>query len=309
MGSGSRGLHRRNIGRNGWLLWPAGRGAAPLLLFILLLQLLSPNKYAPSFLNLPTIPPVSASGIISDLIHTTIERVFPPNDGIDGDSEIHTLGIVEISEMRARDIKRRLARSHGYDPDELSRMIDKKELINALSYEEHKVYQQEADRRRWRRFKTTMIYTCVAVMAVMFWPLLRHAFEVAHVNFEVYTGETHRIIITLSGGYGIHCNFMMHALTIRCLCTCIPNHTDRRKHEILRCRDFHSFKGYFGIFLLFIIDILSLWLSVSVLLSWVMRSKYFFPVPNIPIRPAQLLTIHGGDAGALGKYIRLMQIF
>ena len=49
------------------------------------------------------------------------------------------------------------------------------------------------------------------------------------------------------------------------------------------------------------IDVLSLWLSVSVLLSWVMNSKYFFPVPNIPIRPGQLLTIHGGDAGALGK--------
>jgi hypothetical protein len=34
-----------------------------------------------------------------------------------------------------------------------------------------------------------------------------------------------------------------------------------------------------------------------------MSSKYFFPVPNIPIRPAQLLTINGGDAGALGKYM------
>lgn len=33
-----------------------------------------------------------------------------------------------------------------------------------------------------------------------------------------------------------------------------------------------------------------------------MSSKYFFPVPNIPIRPAQLLTPTGGDAGALGKY-------
>jgi hypothetical protein len=122
------------------------------------------------------------------LIYTTIERIFP-DDGIDSDSETRTLGIVEISEMRARDIKRRLARSHGYDPDELSRMIDKKELINALSYEEHKVYQQEADRRKWRRFKATVIYTCVAVLAVMFWPLLRHAFEVAHVNFVVYTGD------------------------------------------------------------------------------------------------------------------------
>ena len=133
---------------------------------------------------------MSASGTISDLIHTTIERIFPLEDDIDDESELHTLGIVEISEMRARDIKRRLARSHGYDPDELSRMIDKKELINALSFEEHKLYQQKADRRRWRQFKITVIYTCVAVMMVMFWPLLRHAFEVAHVNFVVYTGET-----------------------------------------------------------------------------------------------------------------------
>ena len=33
-----------------------------------------------------------------------------------------------------------------------------------------------------------------------------------------------------------------------------------------------------------------------------MSSKYFFPTPNIPIRPAQLLTPTGGDAGALGQY-------
>ena len=54
---------------------------------------------------------------------------------------------------------------------------------------------------------------------------------------------------------------------------------------------------------MFIIDGLSTWLSVSVLLSWVMRSKYFFPVPHIPIKPAQLLAGGlGGDAGALGQY-------
>ena len=72
-----------------------------------------------------------------------------------------------------------------------------------------------------------------------------------------------------------------------------------------RCREFNTFKGYFGIFLLFIVDILSFWLSTSVLLSWVMRSKYFFPVPSIPIKPAQLITGamgKGGDAGALGNY-------
>ena len=76
-----------------------------------------------------------------------------------------------------------------------------------------------------------------------------------------------------------------------------------------RCRDFNSYKGYFGIFLLFVIDLLSFWLSASVLLSWVMRSKYFFPVPNIPVRPAQLLTPKGGDAGALGVYFIICNMF
>ena len=93
--------------------------------------------------NNPPIQPVSASGIITDLVSSVSDRLFPPEDYIDDDDfETKTLNIVEISEMRARDIKRRLARTHGYSPDELSRMIDKKELINVLSYEEHKNYQQ-----------------------------------------------------------------------------------------------------------------------------------------------------------------------
>eukprot|EP00956_Cyclotella_meneghiniana_P004876 scaffold6031_cov72-Cyclotella_meneghiniana.AAC.5 len=166
--------------------------------------------------------------------------------------------------MRARDIKRRLSRNHGYGADELARMIDKTDLINTLSFEEHKLYQQELDRRKWRNFKTTVIYTCAAVLIVMFWPVIKHAGEVAHVNFVVYT--------------------------------------DRRKHELSRCREFNSYKGYFGIFLLFIIDVLTFWLSTSILLSWVMTSKYFFPTPNLPIRPIEMLTPKGHDAGAFGKY-------
>ena len=143
-----------------------------------------PPQHAPSIIR-----PVAASGILGDLASTINERLFPPEDYIDYDVETKTLSIVEISEMRARDIKRRLARTHGYGADELARMIDKKDLINTLSFEEHKVYQQEAERRKWIRFKSTVIYTCVAVLVVMFWPLLRHAWEVAHVNFVVYTGE------------------------------------------------------------------------------------------------------------------------
>lgn len=207
---------------------------------------------------------VAADGLLTNLAYKLNDRLFPPEDYINYDDlETKSLDIIQISNMRVRDIKRRLARHHGYGADELSRMLDKKDLINTLSFEEHKVYQQELDRRKSRRIKSTIIYTFAAVLIVIFWPLLKHAFEVVHVNFIVYT--------------------------------------DKRRHELSRCREYKSFKGYFGVFLLLIIDFLSTWLSASVLLSWVMKSKYFFPVPNLPIRPAQLLS-GGGDSGALGLY-------
>ena len=151
------------------------------LLFIFITQILSPTNYI--------IPKAHASGIITNLVSSAYDRLFPEEDLIlDDNFETKTLNIVEISNMRARDIKRRLARSHGYGVDELSRMLDKKELINTLSFEEHKAYQKEADRRKWIRFKNTVIYTCAAILIVMFWPLLRQAFEAASVNFVVYTG-------------------------------------------------------------------------------------------------------------------------
>jgi len=155
------------------------------LLFSFITQIiLPPTNYCNSI-----IPKAHASGIITNLISSTYDRLFPEEDLIlNDDYETKTLNIVEISEMRARDIKRRLARSHGYGVDELSRMLDKKELINTLSFEEHKAYQKEADRRKWIRFKNTVIYTLMAILIVMFWPLLRQAFEAASVNFVVYTG-------------------------------------------------------------------------------------------------------------------------
>ena len=54
-----------------------------------------------------------------------------------------TLSLSEITELRVRDIKRRLSRTHGYGADELARMLDKKELINALAYEEHRQRQKD----------------------------------------------------------------------------------------------------------------------------------------------------------------------
>ena len=152
------------------------------LLFIFITQILSPTNYN------SIIPKAHASGIVTNLVSSAYDRLFPEELILNDDFETKTLNIVEISNMRARDIKRRLARSHGYGVDELSRMLDKKELINTLSFEEHKAYQKEADRRKWIRFKNTVIYTSIAILIVMFWPLLRQAFEAASVNFVVYTG-------------------------------------------------------------------------------------------------------------------------
>ena len=47
-----------------------------------------------------------------------------------------------------------------------------------------------------------------------------------------------------------------------------------------------------------ILNLLQLWLSISVILSWVMKSKYFFPVPYIPIKPAALLATAAGTSSA-----------
>ena len=55
-----------------------------------------------------------------------------------------------------------------------------------------------------------------------------------------------------------------------------------------------SVKAIFGLFLMLTVDLLQLWLTTSVLLSWVMKSKYFFPIPYIPIKPAALLASAAG---------------
>mmetsp|Transcript_15980 Transcript_15980/g.19510 ORF Transcript_15980/g.19510 Transcript_15980/m.19510 type:complete len:398 (-) Transcript_15980:106-1299(-) len=183
-------------------------------------------------------------------------------------SSIKTLSMVEIYDMRARDIKRRLARQHGYGADELVKMIDKKDLVNALAFEEHKDEQKEQERKKRIALRRGIITALVCVILVMFKGLLVHAFEVASINFVVYT--------------------------------------DKKKYEWTRCRELGSIKALFGLFLTVFVNSLQLWLSVSVLLSWVMKSEYFFPVPHIPIRPAALLASASGagasGAGPLGQY-------
>jgi hypothetical protein len=52
---------------------------------------------------------------------------------------------------------------------------------------------------------------------------------------------------------------------------------------------------------MFIVDALQIWLTVTVILSWFMTSKYFFPIPSLSIRPAAMI---GGEVanGPLARY-------
>jgi hypothetical protein len=107
----------------------------------------------------------------------------------DASKSMKTLAIIEISDMRVRDIKRRLVREHGYGADEIAKMIDKKELVNALSYEEHRAEQKEKERKKRVALRRSIIVALICVIFAMFRPLVVHAWEVLLVNVEVYTGK------------------------------------------------------------------------------------------------------------------------
>lgn len=223
-----------------------------------------------------TIPIVNATneqrgtfsaGMVGGLISKVSDWVNGEDGGEDKPSSTrNNLSIIEISELRVRDIKRRLARHHGYGADEIAMMLDKKELVNALAFEEHKDVQKEKDRKKRIVLRRSVIVALICVILVMFKDLFVHAFEVASVNFVVYT--------------------------------------DKKKYEYSRCREMRSIKGLFGLFLMIILNMMQLWLSVSVLLSWVMKSKYFFPIPYLPIQPAALLASAAGTGtgGPLAGY-------
>lgn len=178
-------------------------------------------------------------------------------------SQTSTLSIDEVSKLKVREIKRRLALTHGFAADELGRILDKKELVETLAFEEEKIrLGEEAEVKRFL-LKRGIIVALVSVVVVMCWPLFQHAFEIAHVNFAVYT--------------------------------------DRKRHETSRCIELQSYKAMIGVFLMFVMDLLGMWMTASIVLSFVMKSnKYFFPYPNLPIRPAQLMG--GGMAQAFGGY-------
>jgi len=168
------------------------------------------------------------------------------------------LTFTQISKLRVREIKRQLSRNHGYSADELSRMLDKKELIEALAFEEHKLDMKEKDELRRKNIQKAVLVAIVCVLVVMCWPLINHAFDVALVNIVVYT--------------------------------------DKKKYEMSQCWSFKSLTACFGIICMATLDFFQVWLSCSVLLSWVIsRNKYFFPTPSIPISPS--LFMHGAPGG------------
>jgi uncharacterized protein YggT (Ycf19 family) len=162
-----------------------------------------------------------------------------------------TLTLDEVTQLRVRDIKRRLVRQHGYGADEVARVLDKKELIEALAFEEHKIRQKELEQVK-RNLVWKGIFTALLVAAItLFWPLLRHLWEVASINFIVYT--------------------------------------DRKRFEAQRCWDYRSVQGCVIVLLMGVLDLAQLWMTVSILLSWFTTSRYFFPMPNLSIRPAALM--------------------
>ncbi len=177
--------------------------------------------------------------------------------------QTQTLSMDEIREMRVRDIKRRLTRMHGFSAEELGRMMDKKDLIQALSFEEHKEREKELEKVKRYVIVRGIIFALVAVVVVMGWPLWVQIYEVASVNLVVYA--------------------------------------DKKKYEASRCIELGSLQGMIGVLLMGIVDTLQIWLSISVLLSWFMSSQYFFPTPNLSVRPAEFMGEKVAK-GPLAKY-------
>lgn len=187
----------------------------------------------------------------SDYVVSTWTRSNQPPTTISGTT---TLSIQDVSDMRVRDIKRRLSRIHGYSAEEVSKILDKKELVQALAFEEEKIRLKQENSAKRIVVQQGMIAAIVTILILLCWPVLLHAYEVAMINFVVYT--------------------------------------DRKKIEALKCFELKSFWGLLGVVCMGVLDVLQIWLTTSVLLSWVMTSKYFFPFPRLTIRPAQLM---GGE--------------
>jgi hypothetical protein len=128
------------------------------------------------------------------------------------------LTLAEVSEMRVRDLKWRLARHHGYSAEELGQMIDKKDLIQALAYAEEQSRLGDETEAKRSVIIQGLWFSFVAMVTVCLWPLIAQAWEVALVNMLVYK--------------------------------------DRKVHEAQRCLELKSPAAVLGVVLMGILDIL-----------------------------------------------------
>jgi hypothetical protein len=112
----------------------------------------------------------------------------------ESDEEQHELSFTEISKLRAREIKRRLVRKHGYTSEEVAQMIDKKILIETLAYEEHLRLQKRNSDKQRRRLQKSIVIALFTVAVILFWPLIqmaiRQLYEIVSVNSIIYTGQS-----------------------------------------------------------------------------------------------------------------------
>ena len=75
--------------------------------------------------------------------------------------------------MRVRDLKRRLTRQHGYSAEEVAKMLDKKELIHALAFEEEKLRLDQEELVKRRLVKRGILTAIITILVIMFWPLFQ----------------------------------------------------------------------------------------------------------------------------------------
>ena len=189
----------------------------------------------------------------------------------------HYMTDAEISELRVRDLKRRLARKFGYSQDELAKMLDKKDLKSALIGEESKLRTKHRNKKLRKLLWQSVIVAILCVVAIVgsqFWTQL---YQTIAVNLTVYY--------------------------------------DRKSLEMSQCWEFRSIKGALGIAILSVLELLRLWLSFTVLLSWVLSNesqyrRYLFPIPSFAIKPGQFMgeQVQNSPAGQWGLNIAPMLI-
>ena len=245
--------------------------------FLGLFFVLVAPQFLTSFITPPGTPLADIPPIILPAASAWEWTDYVVGGNNEDDGRRNTLSNAEISDLRVRDIKRRLARSHGYGADELARMLDKKDLMAALLKEETRVGTKFRKEQQRKLFWRGLFVAIMCVVAIIGWPLWVQLSEVTAVNWQVYY--------------------------------------DRKRHEISQCIEFRSGKGAIGVMLLTILDGVRFWLSVTVLLSWVLSAnspyrRYMFPIPSLPIRPGQFMgdKVANGPMGRYGMNVAPMAI-